>query len=460
LIRLAKVLVTMGPSTSDYAVVRRMLAAGANGFRINMSHGNEAQWSSFVDMVRKASEELGLDVALIADLEGPRVRLGSFDGLDVKPGDVVKFKYKDAGGEGVPVDSRAFFDTIERGDRVLVDDGRVVLTAEDVERDQATLRVVSGSRLEARKGVVVAGKEYDLPPLTDKDLKDIGFIASKDFDYVMVSFVRSARHIDVIRRALREAGAKDAKILAKIETPSGVVNIDEIAESADGIVVARGDLGMHFPLEDIPIIQRRIIEASRKRLKPVILATEIFMSMIERPLPTRGEISDVYAGVEEGVDGFLVTSETSIGKYPVEVVSWLNRVVEEANKNVRPRRVEPITAGLDARISRGVVELAQSVGASIVAYAADYDAARLLAAFRPPSPVYVGVSDRRLARLLSVLWGMSTVTVKDGLDEVKGLEETERELRARGLLGPGSLVVELSWSLDRATAIVKVRQML
>jgi len=217
---------------------------------------------------------------------------------------------------------------------------------------------------------------------------------------------------------------------------------------------------MHFPLEDIPVIQRRIIEASRKRLKPVILATEIFMSMIERPLPTRGEISDVYAGVEEGVDGFLVTSETSIGKYPVEVVSWLNRVIEEANKNVRPRRVEPIATGLDARISRGVVELAQSVGASIVAYAADYDAARLLAAFRPPSPVYVGVSDRRLARLLSVLWGMNTVTVKDGLDEVKGLEETERELRARGLLGPGSLVVELSWSLDRATAIVKVRQML
>ncbi|MGC9071491.1 MAG: pyruvate kinase [Acidilobus sp.] len=458
--RLAKILVTMGPSTTDYAVVRKMVAAGADGFRINMSHGDVDQWTSFVDMVGKASKELGVPVALVADLEGPRIRLGNFQGLDVKSGDSVRFKYKDTEGDGVPVDNRAFFNTAERGDRVLIDDGKVVLSVEDVERDSATLRVMSGTRLEPRKGVVVAGKEFDLPPVTDKDLKDMQFIASKEFDYVMASFVRSARHVDVIRRALKEAGVKDVKVLAKIETPSGVKNIDEILDVVDGVVVARGDLGMHFPLEDIPIIQRRIIEAARRRLKPVILATEIFMSMIERPLPTRGEISDVYAGIEEGVDGFLVTSETSIGKYPVEVVSWLSRVIEEANKNVRPRRVEPGVVSHEARISRGVVELAESVGASIVAYAADYDAARLLTAFRPQSPVYVGVPGTKLARALNTLWGINAVVIDGGLDELKGLEQTEHELRDRGLMGPGSLVVELSWSQDRSTAVVKVRQLL
>ncbi len=460
MIRLAKIIVTMGPSTADYAVVRKMMAAGADGFRINMSHGDATQWSSFADMVEKASAELGVPVSLIADLEGPRIRLGPFGGLDVAPGSVVRFKYKDAGGDGVPVDGRAFFNTIERGDRVLVDDGKVVLAVEDVERDSATLRVVSGTRLEPRKGVVVAGKEFDLPPVTEKDLQDMKYIASRRFDYVMASFVRSARHVEVVKRALKEAGVKDLRVLAKIETPSGVRNIDEILDVVDGIIVARGDLGMHFPLEDIPIIQRRIIEAARRKLKPVILATEIFMSMIERPLPTRGEISDVYAGVEEGVDGFLVTSETSIGKYPVEVVSWLSRVVEEANKNVRPRRVEPPDIGLEARISRGVVELAQSVGASIVAYVSDFESARLLAAFRPQTPVYVGVPDAGLARSLSILWGTIAVVVDGGLDELRGLEETEAELRRKGVTGPGTLVVELSWSKDKSTALVKVRQLL
>ncbi|MGC9209980.1 MAG: pyruvate kinase [Acidilobus sp.] len=460
MIRLAKIMVTLGPATADYSIIRKMIAAGADGFRINMSHGDPSQWASFVEMVEKASSELGVPVSLVADLEGPRVRLGDFQGLDIRPGESVRFKFKDVSGDGIPVDNRAFFNAVERGDRVLVDDGKVVLTVEEVERDSATLRVVSGSRLEPRKGVVVAGKEFDLPPVTEKDLNDMSFIASKDFDYVMASFVRSARHVEVIKRALREAGVKDVRLLAKIETPSGVKNIDEILDVVDGVVVARGDLGMHFPLEDIPIIQRKIIEAARRKLKPVILATEIFMSMVERPLPTRGEISDVYAGIEEGVDGFLVTSETSIGKYPVEVVSWLSRVIEEANKNVRPRRVDAGVMTHEARISRGVVELAQSVGASIVAYAADYDAARLLAAFRPLSPIYVGVPDPKLARSLSILWGINAVVVDGGLDELKGLERTERELRDRGLMGPGSLVVELSWSQDRSTAVVRVRQLL
>ncbi len=456
--RLAKIMVTAGPSTSDYSVIREMISAGADAFRINMSHGDPKQWSQFLDLINKANEELGVMVTRIADLEGPRIRLGEFSGLDVAPDQQVTFRYGSANEKEVPVDNRAFFMALKRGDRVLVDDGKVVLTVENVERESATLRVVSGSRLEPRKGVVVAGKEYDLPPLTEKDMQDLKFITSAGFDYIMASFVRDARHIEVLRKVLKDLGAPNMKVLAKIETPSGVRNIDSILDVVDGIVVARGDLGMHFPLEDIPVIQRRLIEAARRKLKPVFLATEIFMSMIERPLPTRGEISDVYAGIEEGVDGFLVTSETSIGRYPVEVVSWLSRVIEEANKNVRPRRVEPEVLDLDARISRGVVEMAQSVGASIVAYAADYDAARLIATFRPQAPVYVGVPNDALARLLGVLWGINAIVVDNAKSEEEGLAAMESKLRSMGIMGPGSLVVELSWSPDRSTAIVRVRQ--
>jgi pyruvate kinase len=456
--RLAKIMVTMGPSTLDYAIVRKMMSAGADGFRINMSHGDEKQWATFLELIDKASQELGVHVAKVADLEGPRVRLDEFQGIDIAPGQQVRFKYKDAQGEGIPVDNRAFFASLERGDRVLVDDGKVVLSVEDVERDSATLRVISGQRLEPRKGVVLAGKEYDLPPVTEKDLQNMKFIAANNFDYVMASFVRSARHAEIIRKALSDAGAKDVKLLAKIETPSGVNNIDSILDVVDGIVVARGDLGMHFPLEDIPVIQRRIIEAARRKLKPVILATEIFMSMIERPLPTRGEISDVYAGIEEGVDGFLVTSETSIGKYPAEVVSWLSRVIEEANKNVRPRRVDQLTSSLESRISRGVVEMAQNVGASVVVYAHDFDVARLISAFRPGTSIYVGVPTTQLARQLSLLWGTVPVVVGPADSEEQGLEATEKELESNGITGPGSLLVELSWTPDRSTAVVKVKQ--
>ncbi|MFP3312383.1 MAG: pyruvate kinase [Acidilobus sp.] len=458
--RLAKIMITMGPSTSDYAVVKKMMAAGADGFRINMSHGDEKQWSSFIELVDKASQELGVSATKVADLEGPRVRLGEFQGIDVTPGQQLRFKFAGSQGDGIPVDNRAFFTSVERGDRVLVDDGKVVLSVEDVERDAATLRVISGQRLEPRKGVVISGKEYDLPPVTGKDLNDIKFIAANSFDYVMASFVRSARHVEVIRRALEDAGVKKVRLLAKIETPSGVNNIDSILDVVDGIIVARGDLGMHFPLEDIPVIQRRIIEAARRKLKPVILATEIFMSMIERPLPTRGEISDVYAGIEEGVDGFLVTSETSIGRYPVDVVSWLSRVIEEANKNVRPRRVDQPLLSLETKVSKGVVEMAQNVGASVVVYAHDFDVARLISAFRPSTQIYVGVPTPQLARQLSLIWGVSPVIVGAVESEDQGLELTEKELKSSGVVGPGSLLVELSWTPDRSTAVVKVKQLL
>ncbi|MGC8572860.1 MAG: pyruvate kinase [Caldisphaera sp.] len=457
--RLLKIIATVGPSNYDYNVIRKMIATGTDAFRINMSHGDQKQWEDFINLINKASNELGITVTKIADLEGPRVRLGNFDPIKIQQGQNLVLKYENSKVDGIPIDNRVFFSSIEQGDKVLIDDGKVSVEIETVEKDSAEVRVIEGDVLEPRKGVVIAGKEFDMPPITDKDVNDMKFIASKDFDYVMVSFVRNSKHIDIIRETLKKQGADNIGLLAKIETPSGVKNIDEISESADGIVVARGDLGMHFPLEVLPMIQKRIIESARKKLKPVILATEIFMSMVERPVPSRGEISDVYKALEEGVDGFLVTSETSIGKYPVQVIIWLSRVIQEAQKHIIPNKID-ISDISEAKIAKGVVDLANDIGAEILSYATTIDMSRLISGFRPSKPIYTGAPSESIAKKLNIFWGVKPIIVGLSNNEEEGLNLTENYLKKEGIIGTGDTVIEAARSIDQNSFIVKVKQLL
>ncbi|MFP3242200.1 pyruvate kinase [Caldisphaera sp.] len=457
--RLLKIVATVGPSNYDYNIIRKMIATGTDAFRINMSHGDQKQWEDFIGLINKASNELGITVTKIADLEGPRVRLGNFEPIKIQQGQNLILKYENSKAEGIPIDNRVFFSSIEQGDKVLIDDGKVSVEIETVEKDSAEVRVIEGDILEPRKGVVIAGKEFDMPPITDKDVNDMKFIASKDFDYVMVSFVRNSKHIDIIRETLKKQGANNIGLLAKIETPSGVKNIDEISESADGIVVARGDLGMHFPLEVLPIIQKRIIESARKKLKPVILATEIFMSMVERPVPSRGEISDVYKALEEGVDGFLVTSETSVGKYPVQVIIWLSRVIQEAQKHILPNKIE-ISDIPEAKIAKGVVDLANDIGAEILSYATTIDMSRLISGFRPSKPIYTGAPSELIAKKLNIFWGVKPIIIGTSNNEEEGLNLTENYLKKEGIIGTGDTVIEAVRSIEQNSFIVKVKQLL
>ncbi len=457
--RLLKIVATVGPSNYDYNVIRKMIASGTDAFRINMSHGDQKQWGDFIDLINKASNELGITVTKIADLEGPRVRLGNFEPVKIQQGQNIVLKYENSKIDGIPIDNRVFFSSIEQGDKILIDDGKVSAEVEIVEKDSAEVRIIEGDLLEPRKGVVIAGKEFDMPPITDKDLNDMKFIATKDFDYVMVSFVRNSKHIDIIRESLKKQGADKIGLLAKIETPSGVKNIDEISEAADGIVVARGDLGMHFPLEELPMIQKKIIESARRKLKPVILATEIFMSMVERPVPSRGEISDVYKAVEEGVDGFLVTSETSVGKYPVQVIIWLSRVIQEAQKHITPNKTE-VSDMPDAKIAKGVVDLANDIGAEIISYATIIDMSRFIAGFRPSKPIYTGVPDESTAKKLNIFYGIKPLIVGQSSNEEEGLSLTENYLRKEGIIGAGDTVIETARTLDQNSFIIKVKQLM
>lgn len=440
---MVKVVATLGPSSMG--LVEDLARAGADGFRVNMSHGDRGVWDEMVNAVRAAEGRVGRPLALIGDLEGPRVRLGSFEPVRVGRGSVVEL-----GGRGIPVDREELFSVLEPGDRVLIADGKVALRVEEAGEGWARARVESGSLIEPRKGVAVAGKDLPLPPLTDKDLRDLEYLASRPFSHVMVSYVRDAGHVEEVRARLRSLGAGHVRVIAKIETPSAVEKIRDIARASDGVVVARGDLGMHYPLEELPRIQARIIKGARIELKPVILATELLPSLLAGPAPARSDVVDVYTGARSGVDAMMLTSETAVGRHPVEAVAWLRRIVASALRGYKPWRPEP--RGAEYRLARGIVELAENLGATLIVYSRTGTFPGRISAFRPTRPYRVGVPTRTVARAVSILWGVEPIVVP-ARDYQEGLEYTVKALEDEL---EGSLVMA-AWSREQDYYHVRIR---
>ena len=444
---LVKVLATLGPSTMDPGVVAEMARLGVSGFRINLSHGDRSVWDKMLRSIHGAEEAAGRRLAIIADLEGPRVRLGSFKPIQVGRGDTIRLSTE---GDGVPVDRPEFFDAVEPGDEVLIADGRVVLRITGKGGGWAEGEVLAGSVIEPRKGVVIRGKDLPLPPLTEKDLRDLEYVASRDFSHVMVSYANDPGHVEAVREELRSRGAGHIRVIAKIETPRGVLNAGRIAGRSDGVVVARGDLGMHYPLEEIPWIQARIIREARDRYKPVILATELLPSMIDSPVPVRSDVVDVYTGARSGVDALLLTSETAVGRYPVEAVRWLTRIIESALRDYEPYR--PPAAGPEYRLARGIVELVENLDGVLVLYSRSGTFPGRISAFRPGNGYYVGVPTVAVARSIAILWG-SNPHIVPAQDYQEGLDKTVKLLEGE----LDGTVVMAAWSREQDYYHVRIR---
>ncbi len=448
---LVKVIATLGPSSSNSSVIAQMVRAGADAFRINMSHGDQSSWDFMVSAVVEAESMVEQSLGLIADLEGPRLRVGNTEPIRVQPGSTITFSY--SGGD-VVVPYREFFEILSEGDVVLIGDGKVSLVTELVEGLTAKLKVIQGDLIEPRKGIVVSGKEPEFPLLTTKDKMCLEYIAKKPFSHVMVSYTRNPEQIELIKSILRDYGRGDMKVLAKIETPSGVRRVKEIAQEADGIVVARGDLGMHYNLEDIPMIQRDIVRVVRAQYKPVILATEFLSSMIEKPIPSRSEIIDIYEAVRLSVDALLLTGETAVGKHPIKAVQWMNRVIVKAQQGLSVER--PLATTQMYRLARGLVELVENLNATLVVYSKTGRFAERIASFRPTKPYYVGIPNEKVARAVRLLWASEPIVVGDTSYE-EGLMRTSMLLEDKGILGPGDIVVEAAWSSERNVYIVRIR---
>ena len=457
-----KIVVSLGPASGSSDAVSRMLLLGVSGFRINFAHGDRSVWSEYVETVRRLERESGRHVALIGDLAGPSLRLGVLgESVSVKRGSLVRFSLAARPGPRgelveVPVEvPRKVVEELSEGDVILMSDGRVSFRVTEVGGDYFDAVAQTDSVLSSRKAFVVRGREFDLPILGKKDFEDLGFACSEGFDYVGLSYVRSPDDVRYVREVLERLNC-GVSVLAKVETPSAVRNLDPIVEESDGVVVARGDLGMNLGLEEIPPLQKAIVRKSREHGKPVVVATQLLESMLESPVPTRAEVVDVYEAVQSGVDALMVTGETAVGKYPVEVVRWLGKIIRAAEAGLAlPREVR--AADLRTKFVRGVVELAEELGAALAIYTMRGTTAKRASATRPRVPTHVGTPRPEVARKLSIMWGLDPCVV--GAESYsEGLEKLYQALVSSGKLRGGDVVVLVYGLVEEYEEVIKIRK--
>lgn len=456
--RRTKVVATLGPSSWDESIIKRMIAEGVDGFRFNFSHANYDIFSRVTKTIRRLDEE-GIH-PIIGDLQGPVVRLGIFKPFYVKRGDrVYLVKSKEAQGDKeIPIPNEAVFDMLREGDEVLVESGRLAFRVLDREDGRCLAEALIDGEVKPRKTMAIRGKDLPLSPLTEKDVKDVEFAVKEGFDAIALSFVRHPEDVQRLRELLYDLGAEDMRIIAKIETKSAVENLDPILGEADLVLVARGDLAIYYRLEEIFSIQRRIVEHARRRGKPSIIATQLLESMIENPIPTRSEVVDVITAVEMGADALMLAGETAAGKYPIEAVIWLNRIIKEAEKNPGPcLDLEP--ENLYEEIAKGVVMLSNIIEGKIVAYSERGNTARRLSKFRPRNGAYVFTSSAKTARYMSLLHGVfPLITHYVDRSSPEFFEMLLSAAVERGIVNIGDLVIFAAGRRRGATDVIRVEK--
>lgn len=450
-----KIIASLGPSSTDEELVLRMAESGADAFRTNFAHGDPEVWLRRVRAVRAAEEKLGRPFAMIGDLKGPSVRVGELaEPLALRAGEKVIVTQAATSERAIPIPLPSLYEAAEPGDELLIDDGRGRLRVVDKRGDSLECISLSDFLVNSNKNASLRGKDLDVPLLSERDMKALKLAAAEGFDFIGLSHVRTAANVEEVRRTLRELGS-DAWVISKIETIGAVQNIDEIIEVSDVVLVARGDLGIRLNLEEVPYYQKLVVEKCLSAGKPVIVATELLASMVERSAPTRAEVVDVSVAVAQGVDALALTNETSVGRHPLEAVKWLKRIIDFAESKAlgdeaggissRARRRVKLA---DERFALGVTELAESMRARLVLYSLKGRMAKLVASLRPSVPALVGTPDVKVARKLALLWGLYPLMV-EALSYEEGLAETVGRCLERGLLREGETGV-LGYGLREA----------
>ena len=449
--RRAKIVCTLGPAVGSYEAIRALVHAGMDVARLNFSHGSHADHEQHYRWVRRASDESGRGVGVLADLQGPKIRLGTFaDGPVVwATGETVTITTEPTPGthDLVSTTYAGLAGDVTTGDRLLVDDGRVGLRVVGVDGPRVRLLVVEGGPVSNNKGLSLPGVGVSVPAMSDKDEADLRFALGLRVDMIALSFVRSPEDVLDVHRIMDELGAR-LPILAKIEKPQAVAALDAITEAFDGLMVARGDLGVEMPLERVPLVQKRAVQVARERAKPVIVATQMLDSMITAPRPTRAEASDVANAVLDGADAVMLSGETSVGAYPVEAVATMARIVvaaEEELGKVPAVLSEPTT--ISAAIARAATRVAGTVGASaIVAFTQSGDTARLLAKHRSPIPLLAFTPTPDVRSQLALVWGVETFLVPTVTHTDEMVRQVERAMLDLGRMQAGELVTIVAGS--------------
>jgi pyruvate kinase len=448
--RRTKIICTLGPATESEETLRALLLAGANVFRLNMSHATHAWVEKVVRRIRRISADLGIVAGILLDTQGPAIRTGDLENkLNLKPGDVFEFTVRGEQSDeiaSVDVNYEGLIDDISVGDTVLVDNGVIHMRVLAKDNNRIRCEVLTEGTLGSRRHINLPGVRVNLPPLTQKDVADVGVGVAAGVDFVALSFCREAADVGELRKLLCSLGSK-ARIVAKIEDQHAVRHINAIIDAADLVMVARGDLGIECPMEELPIIQRRIVKSCIERGRRVIVATHMLESMIVNPLPTRAEITDVANAVFEQADAIMLSGETTIGKYPVEAVGVLDRVARRIERTGGLNYAR--NAALDdprQKTVRSAIELANSLpGSKIMVFTKRGTMANHFSQLRPlKSPIFAFTPHEDVARRLTLDWGVLPIVMPFDSDPASTITSAEQLLLARGLAVPGDQVIVLT----------------
>lgn len=448
--RRTKIVCTIGPASERVPVLIRMIQAGMNVARLNFSHGSHEDHARRIRAIREAAAKTGRNVAILLDTKGPEIRLGYLetDTVNLEAGKKVTLTTEDIKGtrEVLPVTYKGLARDVVAGDRILIADGLIELRVLDANRKKVECEIVNGGEITSQKGVNLPGITVGLPAVTDRDIEDILFGIELGLDFIAASFIRKANDILAIRQIVEESDA-DLDIIAKIESREGVKNLDEIIKVADGIMVARGDLGVEIPVEEVPLIQKTIIEKCNRAGKPVITATQMLESMIQNPRPTRAEASDVANAIFDGTDAIMLSGETAAGKYPVEAVQTMARIAGKAESALRfedilLKKGHGLARTVTDAISHATCTIAQDLGASAIITSTETGhTARMVSKYRPRAPVAAVTPEPKVLRKMAIIWGVYPILMERAKDTDSMISGAIDMSLGEGIINPGDLVV-------------------
>ena len=448
--RRTKIVCTIGPASEQPEILHQMIKSGMDVARLNFSHGLHSEHRGRIETIRRVAAEMGRQVAIMLDTKGPEIRTGLLKGGEIKLVEGGRFTLTTREIEGnqeiVSISWTQLAAEVKPGQTVLIDDGLIVLKVTGVEGTEISCQIITGGVLRNRKGVHVPGVRVNLPALMPKDIEDIRFGIANKVDFIAASFVRRADDVLEIRRLLEENRA-DIDIIAKIENDEGVETLEEILRVADGIMVARGDLGVDLPAEEVPLIQKQIIARCNQAGKPVITATQMLDSMIRNPRPTRAEASDVANAIFDGTDAIMLSGETAVGKYPVEAVQTMARIAQRAEEaldygGILRAKGDNAGATITDAISHATCTTAMGLGATaIISSSKSGYTARMVSKYRPGCPIIAATPKEEVLRRLSIVWGVIPIQVRETTGTDQMIEEATKKSLKAGLIKCGDLVV-------------------
>ncbi|MGZ9809362.1 pyruvate kinase [Pseudoroseicyclus sp. H15] len=437
--RNVKIVATLGPSSSTYEVIRALVDAGADVFRLNMSHGSHDEIRERHEIIRRVESDLGTPIAILADLQGPKLRVGTFadSSAELEDGQSFRLDLDETPGDAtrVQLPHKEIFDALEPGASLLVNDGKIRLKVKDCGADFADCEVLVGGTISNRKGVNVPDVVLPLAALSPKDKKDLEFVCELGIDWLALSFVQRAADVEEARALAKGR----ANVLSKIEKPAAVRSFEEILAVSDGIMVARGDLGVEMPVQSVPTIQKRLTRLCRAAAKPVIVATQMLESMIESPMPTRAEVGDVAAAIYEGVDAIMLSAESAAGDYPIEAVQTMDNVAAEVENDPTYTEIIEASRRADSSSVAGAItaaarEIAEKTQVkAICCFSESGTTALMVARERPRVPIVAMTNMEKTARQLCLVWGTNCVVVPQVSRFKMAVVEAVRAAKALGL---------------------------